>query len=399
MQDTTLLHYLSKKLHTYVYKYSLEEELLYSNCDVVSLQDSYMEDAGFFSFLLSEKNAPLLHLKSLKKEFIFCQVVGHDGIYILGPVRFPSQVFLQKNYDEFSPEEDFKTIVPLADIVTYWDDIAFLYEMIIGEKIIISKILADNFVNESGDEKIQEEYNNLLFANQENEIHHNPYDQELREFNSIETGDLQKLKASWQEDYDGTLGTLAKEPLRNMKNLVIVIITLASRAAIRGGLSAELSFSLSDTYIQEIEACNDIALLRTLGHNAEEQYTRLVYQVKSQQKGSAKKEKNPRINRCKDYIFSHLHDRITVEDLAREADCNPNYLSGLFKKCEGVSISTFILQEKINRAKNLLIYSDYSFIEIASYLGFSSQSHLGKQFKRFTGYTLRQYRENNGRWN
>lgn len=92
-----------------------------------------------------------------------------------------------------------------------------------------------------------------------------------------------------------------------------------------------------------------------------------------------------------------MHDRITVEDLALEADCNPNYLSQLFKQCEGVSISHYILQEKINRAKNLLIYSDYSYIEIATYLGFSSQSHLGTQFKKYTGYTLRQFREIYGR--
>lgn len=42
--------------------------------------------------------------------------------------------------------------------------------------------------------------------------------------------------------------------------------------------------------------------------------------------------------------------------------------------------------------KYLLAYSPYSYIEIATYLGFSSQSHLGKVFKKYTGMTLRQYR-------
>lgn len=88
----------------------------------------------------------------------------------------------------------------------------------------------------------------------------------------------------------------------------------------------------------------------------------MVHEIKEQQKGVFKKQKNPRINKCKDFIFSHLHDRITLEDLAAEADCNPNYPSQLFKECEGISISGYILQEKINRAKNLLIYSDYSYI-------------------------------------
>lgn len=75
---------------------------------------------------------------------------------------------------------------------------------------------------------------------------------------------------------------------------------------------------------------------------------------------------------------------------------NPGYLSELFHKCEGMSIKNFILREKIGLAKNMLTYSGYSYIEIAAYLGFSSQSHLGKQFKKLTGFTLSEYRNTYG---
>ena len=51
----------------------------------------------------------------------------------------------------------------------------------------------------------------------------------------------------------------------------------------------------------------------------------------------------------------------------------------------------------VSLTKNLLTYSPYSYIEIATYLGFSSQSHLGKVFKKYTDMTLRQYRERYGR--
>ena len=44
----------------------------------------------------------------------------------------------------------------------------------------------------------------------------------------------------------------------------------------------------------------------------------------------------------------------------------------------------------VSLTKNLLTYSPYSYIEIATYLGFSSQSHLGKVFKKYTDMTLRQ---------
>ena len=62
-------------------------------------------------------------------------------------------------------------------------------------------------------------------------------------------------------------------------------------------------------------------------------------------------------------------------------------------KDENITLTDFILKEKVKLARNLLSYSPYSYIEIATYLGFSSQSHLGKVFKKYTGMTMRQYRE------
>ena len=397
MQDIILLQYLSKKLHTYVYKFSLNQEILFSYCGVLSFQDSYMRNLSFRNYLLNKPQKSMPCLKAIHQKNIYCVVHTDEFIYVAGPVCFSASVYLTHNYDSLSLEENVEKYIPQVDLTTYLNDMIFLHHMLTGTESSPEMIIQDNCVDQDSEEKVQQNFNNLLFDNQENSVHHNPYDQEVREFSSIENGDLIQLEKSMQEDYDGSIGTLARDPVRNLKNLGIVLITLASRYAIRGGLSPEISFSLSDTYIQQIEDCNDIAQIKPLAQKAEFHYAEMVHDIKENQKGISQKQKNPRINKCKDYIFSHLHDRITVENLALEADCNPNYLSQLFKQCEGVSISHYILQEKINRAKNLLIYSDYSYIEIATYLGFSSQSHLGTQFKKYAGYTLRQFREIYGR--
>ena len=397
MQDTILLQYLSKKLHTHAYKLTIDGEITFSCCKVLAFQDTYIKDKEFLGFLLESLPQGVPCLRSIRQKDIYGIVTGRNAIYIVGPVSFASPVYLNCDYNELILEEEIEKYVPQVNPDDYLEDILFLNHMITGVESTTEQIIETNCLNHDHTGKVQKHFNDILFENHENNKHHNPYDQELREFGSIENGDLIQLEKSMQEDYDGTLGTLAKDPLRNLKNLGIVLVTLASRAAIRGGLSPEISFSLSDSYIQQIEECRDIALITPLAHKAEFQYAEMVHEIKEQQKGISKKQKNPRINKCKDFIFSHLHDRITLEDLAAEADCNPNYLSQLFKECEGISISGYILQEKINRAKNLLIYSDYSYIEIATYLGFSSQSHLGTQFKKHTGYTLRQYREIYGR--
>ena len=397
MQDTILLQYLSKKLHTHAYKLTIDGKITFSCCKVLAFQDTYIKDKEFLGFLLESLPQGVPCLRSIRQKDIYGIVTGRNAIYIVGPVSFASPVYLNCHYNELILEEEIEKYVPQVNPDDYLEDILFLNHMITGVESTTEQIIETNCLNHDHTVKVQKHFNDILFENNENNIHHNPYDQEMREFGSIENGDLIQLEKSMQEDYDGTIGTLAKDPLRNLKNLGIVLVTLASRAAIRGGLSPEISFSLSDSYIQQIEECKDLALVAPLAHKAEFQYAEMVHEIKEKQKGILKKQKNPRINKCKDFIFSHLHDRITLEDLAAEADCNPNYLSQLFKECEGISISGYILQEKINRAKNLLIYSDYSYIEIATYLGFSSQSHLGTQFKKHTGYTLRQYREIYGR--
>lgn len=397
MQDTILLQYLSKKIHTHAYKLTIDGEITFSCCKVLAFQDTYIKDKDFLDFLLESLPQGIPCLRSIRQKNIYGIVTGHNAIYIVGPVSFASPVYLNCDYNELILEEEIEKYVPQVNPDDYLEDILFLNHMITGVESTTEQIIETNCLNHDHTGKVQKHFNDILFENHENNVHHNPYDQEMREFGSIENGDLIQLEKSLQEDYDGTIGTLAKDPLRNLKNLSIVLVTLASRAAIRGGLSPEISFSLSDSYIQQIEECKDLALVAPLAHKAEFQYAEMVHEIKEKQKGILKKQKNPRINKCKDFIFSHLHDRITLEDLAAEADCNPNYLSQLFKECEGISISGYILQEKINRAKNLLIYSDYSYIEIATYLGFSSQSHLGTQFKKHTGYTLRQYREIYGR--
>lgn len=237
------------------------------------------------------------------------------------------------------------------------------------------------------------QFSDLVFANQEQGIEHNPYDQEIREMTAIEQGDLQALYQSLHEDYPGQIGRLAKDELRDAKNLAIVNITLASRAAIRGGIMPEISFSLSDALIQKAEECTDETAVRQLMNNLKYQYAAMVRELKKTRDGTHAVTQNFHVEKCKNYIFTHLHGKLTLAQIASALSLNAGYLSSLFHRCEGISVTAFIRREKLNLVQNLLLYSNYSYSEIASYLGFSSQSHLGKLFKNALGMTLREYRE------
>jgi AraC-like DNA-binding protein len=94
-----------------------------------------------------------------------------------------------------------------------------------------------------------------------------------------------------------------------------------------------------------------------------------------------------------DYILKHRTVKLTVQEIADELNINRSYLSSLFKKEMGKSISDFIREEKIKAAANMLKFSDYSYSDIAEYFGFASQSHFIDCFRKQTGFSPKEYRK------
>ena len=95
---------------------------------------------------------------------------------------------------------------------------------------------------------------------------------------------------------------------------------------------------------------------------------------------------------CLNYIYSHIHYRITIKELAEYLSLSESYLSKLFLKEMGIPLSHYITDLKIEKAKNLLQYSDYSIVEIANYFSFASQSHFIQVFQKKTSITPYKYR-------
>ena len=87
----------------------------------------------------------------------------------------------------------------------------------------------------------------------------------------------------------------------------------------------------------------------------------------------------------------HIHVPIRMPDLARHVDLNQSYLSTLFKRETGFSVSDYIMERRIETAKNMLRYSDYSPAQIGEILSFCSQSHFIRCFRKLTGSTPSQY--------
>lgn len=77
-----------------------------------------------------------------------------------------------------------------------------------------------------------------------------------------------------------------------------------------------------------------------------------------------------------------------------------NYLSNIFSEVEGTTIEKYLIAQKIERVKELLVYDELTLNEIAFQLGYSSTAHLSSQFKKVTGLTpshFKQVKENKRR--
>lgn len=95
-----------------------------------------------------------------------------------------------------------------------------------------------------------------------------------------------------------------------------------------------------------------------------------------------------------EYIDAHLEQDIKLVDLAQLLNMSQFHFSHMFKKAIGTSPYQYLIQQRVERAKQLLKQKERSIMEIALECGFNSHSHLSKQFRQVTGMTPKAYRAN-----
>lgn len=93
------------------------------------------------------------------------------------------------------------------------------------------------------------------------------------------------------------------------------------------------------------------------------------------------------------HIQTNLDQRINLSDLAAIAGMSSHYFCRLFKQSMGVTPYHYILQQRVERAKQLLKQQDLSIADIALQCGFANQSHMTRHFHQQTGMTPKVYRQ------
>ncbi len=178
-----------------------------------------------------------------------------------------------------------------------------------------------------------------------------------------------------------------KDPLRQAKTSIIVFTSLVCRAAMEGGLSPEIAYSLGDSYIQSVEDCRDSGELTAISYAM---YRDFIYRVHQVRTGPGISHA---VQKCCDYIQLSLNRKVRAADLAALVGYTEYYLTEKFKKETGVSVNAYIRSAKIERAKVLLETTDLPVNEIADRLAFNTPNYFIQTFRETAGMTPARYRD------
>ncbi|MBS4462116.1 helix-turn-helix domain-containing protein [Aerococcaceae bacterium zg-B36] len=232
-------------------------------------------------------------------------------------------------------------------------------------------------------------FSQLVSEQREEEFIHNSYYFEKSLNHALSIGSRPLLQKILSEAGKIKTGKIANNTLRQQKNIFIATITLATRAAIDGGLAIEDAYSLSDLYIQECEYLETIDEILILANTMYIDFTDRV------SKANHRQHYSPEVFKAIQFIHNNINTVIQVKDAANATGYSYSYLKQIFKHETGLTLSQFIAKTKIDVAKELLTYSNHSISYISNYLCFSSQSYFQNQFKKLTGLTPLQYRKAN----
>ena len=231
--------------------------------------------------------------------------------------------------------------------------------------------------------------NDILFEDSYHTVPHTTYALEGYICYLVAQGDMngfQELLARSKEmDLSFTTGNLSPDPLRQMQYTTVASVTLICRTAIAGGMNEAVAYELSDRIIQKADAQKTPEEVTNVLLDGVRDYICAVQNLRTAQ------TENPYIRQVVNFIDEHIYDKLSLELIAGELSLNKSYLSKLFKKEMGQTLTDYIYAQKIKQAKRLLLEGKYEFGQIGTFLGFPSQSYFIQIFKRTTGTTPKRW--------
>jgi AraC family transcriptional regulator len=137
----------------------------------------------------------------------------------------------------------------------------------------------------------------------------------------------------------------------------------------------------NDFYIHSLETALAAHLIR--------HYSMPSSKIPEHEKGLSRRQ----LHQAIEYVQSHLDANLSLTAIAHELDLSPYYFCRLFKQSMGISPHRYLIQQRIERAKQLLARSSLPVTQVALECGFANPSHLAKHFRKQTGLSPIEFRQ------
>ena len=179
-----------------------------------------------------------------------------------------------------------------------------------------------------------------------------------------ETGLEMYLKSSDQESMARFFKNLVGEEVNHM------------------AMEKQKQFDLSGEYVQRMDRAENLDQLLEIFHD-------LHYELYVD---PDTRKMNKTVASIMQYISTHYVENMPLEQIAEEVELSPNYICSLFKKETGINLYQYIMEFRINRAKELLLSTNLKSYEIAAKTGFADESYFSRSFKKVTGQSPVEFR-------
>lgn len=273
-------------------------------------------------------------------------------------------------------------MVPLIMDRRPWQDLLlfFMYTLYGGKEIEQQQIhLVDDVLSDVRGDGTRDEY---LWV----KIIEERYRLEGELLDAVAAGDAEQAFRVCRYFSSMSIDRRFKDPNRDRRNLLIISNTIYRKAAERGCVHPFYIDKLSSSFAKRIEAVCTEAQSRSLAREMLRKYCHLV-------KNHALKGHSLIIQKVVNYICLNLGNDLSLKCLAEEYSVNPSYLSALFKKEMGMTITAFINEQRMKQAVLYLNSTSLRIQTIATEVGFTDLNYFSKVFKKYTGITPSDYRK------
>ena len=210
------------------------------------------------------------------------------------------------------------------------------------------------------------------------------FENELME--AVSLGQIHKEAFFLSTSSENVFEKRTSDPLRNMKNYCIIMNTLLRKAAERGGVHPVYINRVSSTFAIKIEQIQSLSDGNELMKEMFRSYCRLV-------RKHSLKDYSLVVQKTILLIDSDLAADLSLSTLAASQNVSPGYLSTIFRRETGKTVSNYIREKRIKHAAHLLATTKLQIQTVALHCGIVDVQYFSKIFKKLMGKTPKEYRE------